>query len=61
MSKKISENKSFKEAMRTVVFCFVMVVLIFGVAAITKLRESSSSTSSDSMATGVVDLLNTTK
>ena len=51
MSKKISENKNFKEAMRTVVFCFVMVVLIFGVAAITKLKESSSDTSSDTIIT----------
>lgn len=51
MSKKISENKTFKEAMRTVVFCFVMVVLIFGVAAITKLKESSSDTSDDSIIT----------
>ena len=51
MSKKISENKNFKEAMRTVVFFFVMVVLIFGVAAITKLKESSSDTSSDTIIT----------
>ena len=51
MSAKISENKKVREIAKTIVLCFVLIVLIFGVAAIAKLKESSFSDSSDSIIT----------
>lgn len=51
MSAKITENKTFHEIAKTVVLCFVLIVLIFGVAAIAKLKETSSESNNDSVIT----------
>ena len=51
MSAKISENKTFREVTKTIVLSLVLMVLIFMVAAITKLKETATSSSSDSVIT----------
>ena len=44
MSAKLKENKKFREITNTIVLCFVLVVIIFGVAAITKIKEGEYGT-----------------
>lgn len=51
MSAKISENKTFREVTKTIVLSLVLMVLIFMVAAIAKLKETAKSSSSDSVIT----------